>query len=87
MLVCFTALLVGGATILGTVLGQPCKKMSHRFSDITLAFAAGVMLSAAILGLILPAIEREQNGGLLISLLGIFAGAGCISLVLSLIHI
>lgn len=80
-LVCLTALTVGGATILGTVLGLPCKKISHRFSDIILAFAAGVMLSAAILGLILPAIEHEKNGGLIIALCGIFAGACCISLV------
>ena len=80
-LVCLTALGVGGATVLGTILGIPCKKISHRFSDIVLAFAAGVMLSAAILGLILPAIEREENGGLFITLCGIFAGAGCISLV------
>ena len=80
MLVCLTAFGVGGATILGTILGFPCKRISHRFSDIVLAFAAGVMLSAAILGLILPAIERE-SGGLLITLCGIFAGAGCISLV------
>ena len=63
MLLCLlTALGVGGATILGTALGFPCRKISHRFSDIVLAFAAGVMLSAAILGLILPAIEQEQNG-------------------------
>ena len=78
ILVCLTALAVGGATIVGTVLGLPCKKISHRFSDIVLAFAAGVMLSAAILGLILPAIEREEGGGLAITLCGIFAGAGCI---------
>lgn len=80
-IVCLTALGVGGATVLGTVLGFPCKRISHRFSDIVLAFAAGVMLSAAILGLILPAIEREEHGGLVITLCGIFAGAGCISLV------
>lgn len=81
MLVCLTALGVGGATVLGTALGFSCKKISHRFSDIVLAFAAGVMLSAAILGLILPAIEYEKNGGLAVTICGIFAGAGCISLV------
>lgn len=79
-LVCLTAFGVGGATILGTIFGFSFKKISHRFSDIVLAFAAGVMLSAAILGLILPAIERE-NGGLVVSIIGIFVGAGCISLV------
>ena len=82
MLLCFlTALGVGGATILGTILGFPCRKLSHRFSDIVLAFAAGVMLSAAILGLILPAISYEEHGGLIVTICGIFAGAGCISLV------
>lgn len=75
-----TALGVGGATILGTGLGFPCRKVSHRFSDIVLAFAAGVMLSAAILGLILPAIE-SANGGLAITICGILAGAVCMSLV------
>lgn len=82
MLLClFTALSVGGATIVGTAMGFPCRKLSHRFSDIVLAFAAGVMLSAAILGLILPAISYEEHGGLIVTICGIFAGAGCISLV------
>lgn len=79
--VCLTALGVGGATVMGTLLGFLFKKISHRFSDIVLAFAAGVMLSAAILGLILPAIEYEPSGGLIVTLCGIFAGALCISLV------
>ncbi len=74
------ALGVGGATILGTGLGFPCRRISHRFSDIVLAFAAGVMLSAAILGLILPAIESAM-GGLVITICGILAGAMCMSLV------
>ena len=82
MLMCLlTALAVGGATIIGTILGFPCRKVSHRFSDIVLAFAAGVMLSASILGLILPAIEYKANGGLLVTICGIISGAGCISLV------
>ena len=82
MLLCLlTALDVGGATILGTIPGFPCRKLSHRFSDIVLAFAAGVMLSAAILGLILPAISYEEHGGLIVTICGIFTGAGCISLV------
>lgn len=79
--VCLTALGVGGATILGTFLGFFCKHLSHRFSDIVLAFAAGVMLSTAILGLILPAISNEHHGGLCICLLGIFSGAAFLSLI------
>ena len=76
-----TALGVGGATMLGTILGFPCKQISHRFSDIILAFAAGVMLSAAILGLILPSIQYPNCGGLVVCICGIFAGAGCLSLI------
>ena len=39
-LVLLTALGVGGATLFGTILGFIFKKISHRFSDIVLAFAA-----------------------------------------------
>lgn len=81
IIVFLTALGVGGATILGTVLGFPCRKISHRFSDIVLAFAAGVMLSAAILGLILPAIGYRRYGGIAVAIPGIFAGAGALSLI------
>lgn len=73
-----TALGVGGATMLGTLLGFFCKTISHRLGDIVLAFAAGVMLSAAILGLILPAVDC---GNLWVCLAGIFAGSGCLSLI------
>ena len=62
MLLCLlTALGVGGATILGTAFGFPCRKISHRFSDIVLAFAAGVMLAAAIWGLIIPAHSAHRR--------------------------
>lgn len=56
-MVLITALGVGGATFIGSVLGFIFKKISHKFSDIVLSFAAGVMLSAAVLGLIIPSIE------------------------------
>lgn len=81
IIVFLTALTVGGATILGTVLGFPCRTISHRFSDIILAFAAGVMLSAAIIGLILPALDYPQNGGIFICVLGILSGAACLSMI------
>ena len=47
-LVLLTALGVGGATVFGALIGFIFKKISHRFSDIVLSFAAGVMLSAAV---------------------------------------
>ena len=55
-MVLLTALGVGGATVFGAVIGFIFKGFSHKFSDIVLSFAAGVMLSAAVLGLILPSV-------------------------------
>ena len=80
-MVFLTALGVGGATVFGSVIGFLFKKISHKFSDIVLAFAAGVMLAAAVLGLILPSLEYGGKFGLLITVAGIFVGAVCLSLI------
>ena len=80
-LVLLTALGVGGATVIGAVIGFVFKKISHKFSDIVLSFAAGVMLSAAVLGLILPSMDYGGKYGLAITVAGIFAGAACLNLI------
>ena len=80
-MVLITALGVGGATIFGSVIGFVFKKISHKFSDIVLAFAAGVMLAAAVLGLVIPSVEYGGKFGLLITVLGIFSGAVCLNLI------
>ncbi len=80
-MVLLTALGVGGATIIGSLMGFVFKNISHRFSDIVLSFAAGVMLAAAVLGLVLPSIEYGGDWGLLYCIPGIFAGALCLSLI------
>ena len=80
-MVLLTALGVGGATIIGSVMGFMFKKMSHRFSDIILSFAAGVMLAAAVLGLIVPSLEYGGKYGIIITVIGIFAGALCLNLI------
>lgn len=79
-IVLLTALGVGGATVVGALIGLLMKNVSHKFSDIVLSFAAGVMLAAAMLGLILPSIEYGGDFGLLITIIGIFVGAVCINL-------
>ena len=79
--VLLTALGVGGATVIGAVLGLIFRGVSHKFSDITLSFAAGVMLAAAVLGLILPAVESGGAWGLPVAIVGIFAGAIALSLI------
>ena len=81
-LVLMTALGVGGATIIGAVLGFTFKKISHTFSDLVLAFAAGVMLAAAVIGLVLPSLEYGSgHAALPVTVLGIFAGALCLNLL------
>ena len=80
-LVLLTALGVGGATVFGALIGFIFKKLSHRFSDIVLAFAAGVMLSAAVLGLIIPSLECGGKYGILITVASIFAGAVCLNII------
>jgi len=80
-LVLITALGVGGATVIGSLIGFAFKKISHKFSDIVLSFAAGVMLAAAVLGLIVPSLDYGGKYGLLITIAGIFVGALCLNLI------
>ena len=84
-MVLLTALGVGGATVIGAVIGFLFKRISHKFSDIVLAFAAGVMLAAAVLGLIIPSVEHGAQFGtpiaLLMTVAGVFTGALCLNLI------
>ena len=80
-MVLLTALGVGGATVAGALIGFCFRKISHKISDIVLSFAAGVMLAAAILGLILPSLEYGGEFRLLVTVSGIFVGAFCLNLV------
>lgn len=77
-LVFLAALGVGGATVLGVLIGFILRDTAKRFSDIVLSFAAGVMLAAAIFGLIAPALEK---GGIdvLLGIAGVLAGAVCLA--------
>lgn len=80
-LVLMTALGVGGATVIGAIIGFLFKNLSHKFSDIILSFAAGVMLSASVLGLVLPSLEYGGEYGIIITVAGILAGAFCLNLI------
>ena len=81
MAVILTALGVGGATVIGAFFGFIFKKLSHKFSDIVLSFAAGVMLAAAVIGLILPALEGGSTVNFEVVLVGIFTGAVFLNLL------
>ena len=80
-MVLLTALGVGGATLIGAIIGFIFKNVSHKFSDVVLSFAAGIMLAAAILGLIIPSLEYGGKLGIFITIGGIFAGAVSLNLI------
>jgi ZIP family zinc transporter len=65
--------------VAGVLAGLLFRHIPHRLNDIVLGFAAGVMLAASILGLIVPAFELP--GGILLALAGTFAGAALISML------
>lgn len=81
MPILLTALGVGGATLIGAILGFIFKKPSHKFHDVVLGFAAGVMLAAAVIGLILPSIDENNKLSIIVTIVGIFLGAICLNLI------
>ena len=80
-LVFLTAIGVGGATAVGAILGFLFKNTTHRFSDVVLAFTAGVMLASALLALILPSLDIGGEYALIYTVGGILAGAVCLNLI------
>ncbi len=71
-IVLLAALGVGGATMLGTLGGFLFRRMISCHKNAVDAFSAGLMLVAAILGLLEPALSC---GGIWIAIFGIFTGA------------
>jgi ZIP family zinc transporter len=81
IMVLLTALGVGGATVIGAAIGFLVKHPSHKFNDIVLSFAAGVMLAAAVVGLVLPSLEYGGRFSILITVVGILCGAVGLNLI------
>jgi ZIP family zinc transporter len=83
--VLWTALGVGGATAIGALIGFQFKNPSHKFKDIILSFAAGIMLAAASIGLIMPSVKHGVklfgNWAILMTVLGIGVGALALYLI------
>ena len=76
-----SALLLGGASLVGSALGFLVRRIPHRLNDIFLGLCAGMMLAAAIVCLALPAVGAAGPGGLWEVALGILLGALLISLL------
>ena len=77
-IVILTALGVGGATIFGAFIGLVCKKSKSSYNELVMSFCAGIMLSAAFLGLIIPSLENGGEPGAFVTAAGLFAGAAIV---------
>lgn len=80
-LVFLTALGIGGATVAGAIIGFLIPNCSQKLNDVLMGFAAGVMMAAAIVGLILPAIQGTGKRGISIVGLGLLCGALLLNLL------
>lgn len=80
-IVIMTAAGVGGATIVGALIGFFFHNVSHKINDIILSLAAGIMLAAAVIGLILPAVDMVEKTNLWLPMVGILAGAVFLNLM------
>ncbi len=73
--VLLAAAVIAFATFIGTCVGYLFKDISQKTNDGVIGFSAGVMLCAAIFGLVEPSVEYGGRYGEIIATLGIFAGA------------
>ena len=74
-LVIVAALGIGGATVVGAVIGFLIPSYSQKLNDILMGFAAGIMMAAAVVGLVLPALEGTGKKGIPIVGIGLLCGA------------
>ena len=72
MKVFLAALIVGGATVTGGVIGFLIKRVPKRVLELLLCFASGIMLSASVFSLVEPSLV---DGGIFLASLGVMAGA------------
>ena len=75
------ALYVGGATMLGGVMGYYIKYNNKKIDGAVFSFAAGVMLAACFAELILPEAENTHGFGFVMCLFGILCGGAAIHML------
>ena len=78
---------IGASTVFGASAGVLVRKLPHKFHDIMLGTASGIMLAAAVLGLIAPAVECKVRGALAMSVAGVFVGAVIVSVLDKIIFV
>lgn len=78
ILICAAGL--GLASLLGSTIGLAVKN-PHRWNDIFLGFCAGMMLTASLVCLIMPAVEMAGKGGWWQPLIGVALGVSLVGLL------
>ncbi len=73
-MILLTALGVGGATVVGAVLGFLLRGLCERYSSYITALSAGIMLMAAISGLIIPSYADSPDERIPLAILGVILG-------------
>lgn len=79
--VLLTALGIALCSFAGAAIGFSFKRIPGQVEDAVNGCAAGIMLCAAILGLIIPAIEFSGERALWLPTVGMFCGAAFLSLI------
>ncbi|MDO4510816.1 MAG: ZIP family metal transporter [Bacteroidales bacterium] len=59
--VIYSALGLCGATVIGSIIGFAFRELPHKWNDTVLGYCAGVMMAAAVLGLLLPAADMAST--------------------------
>jgi len=79
LLLAITASAIGISTVVGAFGGLLVRELDRKYNDMILGAAAGIMLAAAVLGLIGPAASMDLPYALWLAVAGVFAGALLIS--------
>ena len=75
------AALLGGSSLLGSVIGLIVRRIPHKLNDVFMGFCAGMMLTASIVCLILPAVDETVFADWWQIVLGVAAGVALIGLL------
>lgn len=79
--VLITAAGVGGATVIGSLIGFVFLRQTEKICNIILSFAAGVMLATSVFNLLIPSLGEETFYSLFMTVSGICCGSFCITIL------
>lgn len=79
LIICAAGL--GLSSLFGSVIGLVVRRIPHNWNDIFLGFCAGMMLTASIVCLILPAIEMSAWASWWQIILGVAAGVALVGVL------